>query len=173
MNGAGDALWLRRYLPHIGVVMFTARDSESFALRLWNEHPSGLGYLVKHRTHESRLVADAIRRVHTGLNAIDDVIRTAMLEVPSGDEPNALTPTELITLRLMADGYQTPEIARRLRLAMPTVNARIQTIFRKLGIDDEGGNNKRVAAVVHYVRNLEKYRRIREIPPIAWPPPPA
>lgn len=173
LTGFRIALWLRRHLPTIGVVMFTARDSESFALRLWQEHPDGLGYLVKHRTHDSVQVADAVRRVHAGLNAIDEVIQTAMLDVPSGSAPNALTPTELWTLRMMAEGNTSPAIAELAGLATVTINNRISAIFAKLGIEETSNTNKRVEAVVHYIRNLEKYRRIREIPPINWPPPQA
>jgi DNA-binding NarL/FixJ family response regulator len=102
---------------------------------------------------------------------LDEGIRSAMLDVPRDSEPGGLTPTEFWTLAMLAEGYTSAAIAERAGLAVPTINGRITEIFQKLGIEDSDGTNKRVSAIVHYVRNLEKYRRIREIPPIDWPPP--
>ncbi len=174
-TGLRMALWLRTYRPDIGVLMFTNIDSEYCALRLLNSNPHGVGYLVKDRINDTREIVRAIIRIHEGLNVLDDGIRAALLPLRGRDGLDEhFTPAEMRTLELMVEGHKNKAIAEILGLETRTIDMRIIVIFRKLGIPDLPAldkRNRRIHAVVHYIKNLEKYRRIREIPPIDWPPP--
>ena len=155
--------------------MFTNIDSEYCALRLLDVNPHGVGYLVKDRVHDTRELVRAVTRIHEGLNVLDDGIRAALLPLRGRDRPGEdLTPVEMKTLRLLVEGYTNEAIAEIFDVKLATINTRCTAIFRKLGIphlDAPDKRNRRVTAVIHYIKNLEKYRRIREIPPIGWPPP--
>lgn len=174
-TGLRMGLWLRIHRPDVGVLMFTNIDSEFCALRLLDVNPHGVGYLVKDRVHDTREIARAIALINEGLNVLDNGIRAALLPVRGRDRLGEdLTPTEMETLRLLAEGYTTDAIAEISNVKPVTINTRCSAIFRKLGIphlDAPDKRNRRVTAVVHYIKNLEKYRRIREIAPVDWPSP--
>ena len=49
-----------------------------------------------------------------------------------------LSPRELETVRLIADGLSVPQIAARLHLAPTTVRTHVQNLYEKLGVSDRG-----------------------------------
>lgn len=51
-----------------------------------------------------------------------------------GPAPRALTARELDVLRLIAKGYQAPEVAAVLGLSAHTVRGYVRDVYRKLGI---------------------------------------
>jgi DNA-binding NarL/FixJ family response regulator len=55
-------------------------------------------------------------------------------------------------LRLMAEGNSNQAIADRLYVALGTVEKRIAVVFSKLGLSAEPDLNRRVAAVLIYLR---------------------
>jgi DNA-binding NarL/FixJ family response regulator len=55
-------------------------------------------------------------------------------------------------MRLMAGSRSNSAIAARLSIAVGTVEKRIATIFSKLGVPEESDVNRRVAAVLIYLR---------------------
>lgn len=61
-----------------------------------------------------------------------------------------LSARENDVLDLMAQGLSNTAIADRLHLSIKTVEPAISSIFRKLGLDDDPSNNRRVLAVVQY-----------------------
>ncbi len=63
-----------------------------------------------------------------------------------------LTPAELDTLRLMAEGRSNQAIADALFISIGTVEKRIASVFSKLGLAAERELNRRVAAVLIYLR---------------------
>ena len=58
-------------------------------------------------------------------------------------------------LELMAAGLTNRSIAGRLWISQKTVEARIGAIFRKLGLHDDVMENRRVVAVLVYLRHIE------------------
>ncbi|MGH4007786.1 MAG: response regulator transcription factor [Pseudonocardiaceae bacterium] len=106
---------------------------------------------------------------------LDAKIKAALLPLRGRNRLGEdLTAIETETLRLMVEGHTNKTIADIFGLSEKTIAMRCTAIFDKLGFADPEGSgkrNRRVAAVVHYIKNLEKYRRIWETPPIGWPPP--
>jgi DNA-binding CsgD family transcriptional regulator len=63
-----------------------------------------------------------------------------------------LTPRENDVLDLMAQGLSNAAIAARLHLSIKTVEPVVSSIFTKLGLPGDGDSNRRVLAVVEYLR---------------------
>lgn len=63
-----------------------------------------------------------------------------------------LTPRENEVLDLMAEGLSNAAICARLHLSIKTVEPVVSTIFIKLGLPADSDSNRRVLAVVEYLR---------------------
>jgi DNA-binding NarL/FixJ family response regulator len=63
-----------------------------------------------------------------------------------------LTDREREILGLMAEGRTNAAICRRLGIGTKTVEARVNTIFSKLGLEPAADDNRRVLAVLAYLR---------------------
>lgn len=175
LTGLRMGLWLKAQLPDIGVLMLTNFDSELCALRLLDGNTIGVGYLIKDRVPHTREIVRAIALVKEGRNVLDAKIKAALLPLRGRNRLGEdLTATETETLRLVVEWHTNKAIADIFGLSDKTIAMRCTAIFDKLGFADSeepGKRNRRVAAVVHYIKNLEKYRRIWETPPIDWPAP--
>ncbi len=84
-----------------------------------------VGYLLKDRP--ARELADAVRRVHQGLRAIDPE-----LAAEAWSEPDPLTQRERQVLRLAGDGSTSGEIAIKLGLSEGTVRNYLSEAISKL-----------------------------------------
>ena len=67
----------------------------------------------------------------------------------------ALTPRELEVLQLMAEGRSNAAIARTLFVSAGSVEKHISSLFGKLGLAPEDGENRRVLAVLRYLESEE------------------
>lgn len=85
------------------------------------------GYLLKERPASE--LAEAIRRVHSGLRAVDPALAA---EAWSADE-DPLTDRERQVLQRAADGRSSAEIASSLRLSEGTVRNYLSEAIAKLG----------------------------------------
>ncbi len=83
------------------------------------------GYLLKDSPAER--LADAVRRVHAGLRAIDPELAAA-----AWDEVDPLTDRERQVLRLAAEGLPTAGVAARLHLSEGTVRNYLSEAIGKL-----------------------------------------
>jgi NarL family two-component system response regulator LiaR len=109
------------------------------------------GYLLK-TTMPDELVS-AIREVYRGGAPLDPAITNVVLRGLSGDnlEDNSaaldLTERELTVLRLLAKGHSDRMIADELQISVRTVTTHVQSILRKLGVEN------RTQAVLYALRN--------------------
>lgn len=85
-----------------------------------------LGYLLKDAPAER--LAEAVRRVHQGLRAVDPELALA-----AWDEPDPLTDRERQVLRLAAEGQSTAKIAGEIHLSEGTVRNYLSEAISKLG----------------------------------------
>jgi DNA-binding CsgD family transcriptional regulator len=82
-------------------------------------------------------------------------LRSRMQATPtSADGPLAeLTPRELEVLALVAEGRTDRGIARELYVTPKTVEAHVRNIFRKLDLPADTNENRRVHAVLTFLRS--------------------
>jgi DNA-binding NarL/FixJ family response regulator len=65
-----------------------------------------------------------------------------------------LSDGERDVLDLIAQGLSNQAIAERLTLSTPIVEDHVSEIFTKLGLEGEGAGERRVAAVITYLRAI-------------------
>jgi DNA-binding NarL/FixJ family response regulator len=145
---------VRRHHPSVGVVVLSQSLESSYAMRLLEESPSGVGYLLKDRIAEVATLVDTLRRVVAGECVVDASVVTRLLSRARRRGPlDSLTHRERDVLALMAEGRSNAGIAAQLHLSDRTVETHVSRIFAKLGLVEEPlSGNRRVLAVLAYLR---------------------
>jgi DNA-binding NarL/FixJ family response regulator len=152
-EGLVAAQVIRRRRPETGVLVLSQYVDAAYALRLVDGAQSRCGYLLKDRILDAPELVTAVRRVDEGEVVIDpglvDELLTRRREESALDE---LTERELEVLGLMAEGLTDRGIAERLWLTPRTVETHVRHILQKLGIPADTAVNRRVHAVLVYLR---------------------
>jgi DNA-binding NarL/FixJ family response regulator len=96
---------------------------------------------------------DAVRRVAAGGTALDPEAVAQLFARRRGDAPlDELTPREREVLGLMAEGRSNGGVARELVVTEGAVEKHVSSIFLKLGLPPSEDENRRVLAVLAYLR---------------------
>ena len=86
----------------------------SYALRLLEEHPERVGYLLKERVFDVAILVDALRRIADGETVVDPTIVSRLVGRRRRGDPLAeLTAREREVLGLVAEGLSNRAIAAR------------------------------------------------------------
>ena len=86
-----------------------------YAMRLLQEHPERVGYLLKERVSDIAVLADALQRIAEGECVLDPTIVARLLRRPREQSPlDELTDREREVLALMAEGRSNHAIGERL-----------------------------------------------------------
>jgi DNA-binding NarL/FixJ family response regulator len=136
----------------IGVLVLSQHLDARFALRLVTAANGGLGYLLKERVADLEDFVDAVRRVGRGGSIVDPDLVRELLARRDHDVLGGLTAREREVLALMARGRTNAAICQQLGIGPKTVEARVNTIFSKLGLEPAADDNRRVLAVLAYLR---------------------
>ncbi len=155
MEGIEAAHAIKGEFPDTGIVILSQHDDEGYVWALIEHGVEGLGYLHKVRVGDVEQLVRAIHEVAGGGSVLDPRIVEKLLVLRSRKPGSPLTdmgPGELDVLRLMAEGMSNRRIAEALYLSVGTIEKRIATIFSKLGLPPESELNRRVAAVLIYLR---------------------
>jgi DNA-binding NarL/FixJ family response regulator len=135
------------------VLVLSQHLEPDYALRLIEEKPEGVGYLLKERVGRVEQLLDALERVAGGECVVDRaVVDELLMQRRRVDPIEALTPREREILALMAEGRSNQGICRALWLSPKTVETHIRGAFAKLGIEEAPEDNRRVLAVLAYLR---------------------
>jgi DNA-binding NarL/FixJ family response regulator len=121
-------------------------------MRLLEQHPGGVGYLLKERVSGVGVLADALARVHQGECVVDPTIVSRLLRRARPASPlGQLTEREREVLALMAEGRSNAAIAQRLFITEKAVSKHAAGIFGKLDLAPSDDDNRRVLAVLAYL----------------------
>jgi|SRR6266511_3513189 len=152
-EGLVAAGMIRAELPEVGVLILSEYIEPSYAMRLLEEHPERVGYLLKERVFDVALLVDALRRLGDGETVVDPTIVSRLVGRRRRRDPlEELTPREREALELVAEGLSNRAIAARLVVTERTVEAHVKQIFMKLGLDAKPDSHRRVLAVLTYLR---------------------
>jgi DNA-binding NarL/FixJ family response regulator len=139
--------------PSVGVLVLSHYVEPEYALRLLEEHPERVGYLLKERVFDIAVLIDALRRICDGETVVDPTIVSRLFARKRRDDPLAnLTPRQREVLALVAEGLSNSAIAERLVVVERTVEAHVQQIFLELGLEQGPDTHRRVLAVIAYLR---------------------
>jgi len=151
LNGLEATRKIRAASPGTEVLVFTMHEAEDLVREVFAA--GARGYLLKSDAARSIVAAvEAVVAHQPFFTAkVSAMVLDAFLRERAAAEGRAaegtLTPREREVVQLLAEGRQNKEIARRLGVALKTVEAHRAAVMRKIGADS-------VADVVRYaVRN--------------------
>lgn len=154
-EGIRAALEARRRHPGLAVLVLSQYVEPVYSGELLATGESGVGYLLKERVSEVRAFLDAVHRVAAGGTALDREVIAALVserERTGRDTQLAeLTPRELQTLQLIAQGRTNAAIARELVVSLGAVEKHVSNIFGKLQLTASDDDHRRVLAVLAYL----------------------
>jgi DNA-binding NarL/FixJ family response regulator len=152
-EGLVAAQSIRADHPEIGVLLLSQYVEPSYAMRLVEDHPERVGYLLKERVFDIATVVDALRRIVDGETVIDPTIVARLVARRRRQDPlSQLTGREQEVLGLIAEGMSNRAIASRLFITDRTVEAHVTQIFQKLGLVESPDQHRRVLAVLTFLR---------------------
>lgn len=153
-EGLVAAQRIREEHPAVGVLVLSQYVEPGYAMRLLEEHPEKIGYLLKERVFDVAVLIDALRRIDDGESVIDPTIVSRLVRRQRREDPLAeLTEREREVLALVAEGMSNRALAARLFVTDRTVEAHIKQIFLKLGLSESPERHRRVLAVLTFLRS--------------------
>jgi len=150
-DGLRAAVDIKRDFPATGVLLFSQYIETRYTARLLESGAGGVGYLLKDRVGNVAEFVSALERVAAGGTALDPEVISQLLRRPDAGVAS-LTAREREVLGLMAEGRSNSGIARKLILSEGVVEKHIASIFGKLSLEQEGADNRRVLAVLRYLK---------------------
>ena len=152
-EGLRAAHEIRRRWPDVGVLVLSQHVEVSYALRLLTGQVERLGYLLKDSVVDLESFVASLRRIAAGSTVVDPTLVANLVSRPRVEHPlSRLSARELEVLALIAEGLTDRGIGGRLYLSPKTVEAHVRSIFRKLDLPDDYHDNRRVHAVIAYLR---------------------
>jgi two-component system secretion response regulator SsrB len=133
INGLDLIPQLRRRLPQMAILAYTAHMEETMAIRTLSA--GALGYVLKNSSRQVLLAA--LQSVAVKKCYIDPALNRqaiiAALRVKN-DSTEILTPRERQILKLIADGFTNRLIGERLCISVKTVETHRLNVMRKLNV---------------------------------------
>ncbi|MFZ1993183.1 MAG: response regulator transcription factor [Solirubrobacteraceae bacterium] len=153
-EGIRLAARLRQTHPALGVIVLSTYADVGYALKLFQDGSDSRAYLLKDRIRDRAQLLDAVKAVADGHSVIDpqiveDLIRSR--EILTRSRIDQLTPREIETLALVAEGHSNAVIAERLVLTKRAVEKHVNAIFAKLDLGDPDHVSRRVRAALVYL----------------------
>jgi DNA-binding NarL/FixJ family response regulator len=149
-EGLVAAQQIRADHPEVGVLVLSQYVDVAYALKLVSEEAERVGYLLKDRIADVDELAEALRRIADGGFVVEPTLVAEL--VGAGDPLAALTVREREVLALLAEGRTDRGIGHLLYVTPKTVEAHVRSIFRKLDLPSDATENRRVHAVLAFLR---------------------
>ena len=130
--------------PDIAILVFTSQTDLGGPTTDGLSLPPGVGLLRKHLVSDQSYLIEAMEKVlREQVDLADEAINV--------DDPFAyLGINGSRALRLLAEGFDNEEMARRCDVSRKTIERWIEQVYRDLGIDTRGSQNPRVTAARRY-----------------------
>lgn len=152
-EGLAAAADIRSRHAGVGVLVLSHHLNSEYAVRLLDESPERVGYLLKDRVSDIALVIDALWRISEGECVVDPTIVSRLMARRRAAGPlDDLTDREKEVLQLIAEGHSNKAICDTLFLSPKTVEGHIRQIFQKLNLQDSPEQHRRVLAVLAFLR---------------------
>lgn len=152
-EGLTAAVELRTAHPGLPVIVLSQYVEQSYVAQLLDSAGgAGIGYLLKDRVSDVADFVDTVRRVQAGGTAVDPAVITQLIS-RRHDPLDQLTPREREVLAVMAEGQSNAGIARHLFISEAAVVKHVGNVMMKLDLPPDDDRNRRVAAVLTYLRS--------------------
>ncbi|NEE00924.1 response regulator [Phytoactinopolyspora halotolerans] len=152
-EGLRAAVELRRRHPDLAVVALSQYVEQSYASELIDSADGhGVGYLLKDRIVDVEEFVGTLRQVVNGGTVVDPQVVRQLLR-RRRDPLARLSPREHEVLAQIAEGHSNAAIARNLVITEAAVGKHISSIFTKLDLPPTEETNRRVSAVLAYLRH--------------------
>jgi DNA-binding NarL/FixJ family response regulator len=153
-DGLIAAIELRGETPDIKILILSQYVEPHYAMELLETGAAGVGYLLKERISAPRSFIEKVRNVAQGGTAIDPAVVSQLFDRKRRDDPiDRLTERERKVLSEMAEGRANASIASSLFMSEKTVESHIRNIFMKLDLEVDPDANRRVLAVLRWLRS--------------------
>jgi len=147
LNGLEATRQLRKALPAVEVLIFTANETEEIVRQVFQA--GARGYLLKSEANKHLIPALEMLCKHRTYfsSKVSEMIFSGFLTGRMSTDDSGLTARERETVQLIAEGKSNKEIAEIFGISVKTVETHRAAIMRKLKLDS-------MAALVRYaVRN--------------------
>jgi DNA-binding NarL/FixJ family response regulator/class 3 adenylate cyclase len=151
-EGLTAATTIRAAHPEIGVLVLSQYVETRHAIKLLQETPERVGYLLKDRVSDIGDFVDTVQRIARGGSAIDPEVIAHLLRRGERSGYEQLSDREREILGLMAEGRSNQAVCEQLFLSPKTVETHVGSIFSKLGLLPAADDHRRVLAVLTYLR---------------------
>src|SRR5437899_5413174 len=131
MEGVEAVRRIRELDPRARVIVLTTYDTDDDIARAFRA--GAKAYVLKDTSADD--LVSCIRDVLAGKTCLAPVAAAKLFE---GVTPVQLTPREMATLRLLAEGKANKEIADALNVSARTVKTNLAHLFEKLGVTSRG-----------------------------------
>lgn len=141
LNGLEAAARLARTSPRIRVLILSMHQNEEYVRQALRN--GAAGYMLKDAAPEE--LALAVRAVLRGETYLSPSVSRGVVSdyverLRNDDHPGAgLTPRQTEVLQLIAEGYSSKDIARRLDLSVKTVETHRSQLMKQLDIHEVAG----------------------------------
>ena len=151
-EGLRAALAAREKLPGLPVLILSQYVEQTYAAELLADGVGGIGYLLKDRVGDVDEFVAAVRKVANGGTVLDPEVVAQILARRRSSALDDLTPREREVLALMAEGRSNQAIAEAMVVTEGAVEKHVSSIFGRLGLPANEEDNRRVLAVLAYLR---------------------
>ena len=151
-EGLRSAIAVRERRPGFPVMVLSQYVEQLYARELLASGQGAVGYLLKDRVSDVRQFVDGVRRVLAGGTVLDPEVVASVMARQRDQPLDRLTAREQEVLALMAEGRSNGSIAASLFVTEKAVAKHINSIFAKLDLPVDLEVNRRVQAVLAYLR---------------------
>lgn len=144
-SGIDLAHVLHRSHPQVAILMLTKHPDLRTAGLSPDDLPPGCGFLRKESVTNTTLLLEAVENV-----LADQAERMREDRRPSGRLAN-LTTRQVEVLRMVAQGYSSPEIARQRGITTSAVEKLLGAIYAALGVNGDSSLSPRSEAIRIFV----------------------